>query len=165
MTSWEPELAGDRPPLKPGHVWLTRRRWDAYFLAAFVAVVVGGIVTWWFTADLQKIGAGLLPLVPLWLTIRWGWPREGSAVRTAESTPGMVPLLKWLAVWGSVGLLGILPLGIWVPLESEGVPLTWSQALILIGYLVAWFAGLLLGVHRIEARFKKPRPTDPGGLD
>ncbi|MEO6810740.1 MAG: hypothetical protein ABI353_16620 [Isosphaeraceae bacterium] len=162
MTGFEPELAGDRPAIKPGHIWITRRRWDAYFLVGVLAAGVCGLP---WLIDPRPALSGALVLAALWLFIRWGWPREGLAVRSARKTPGMVPLLIWLTFWGIIGMGGSLLFVGEIPMpEDAGQTWTLKQWLSFAAFIVPWFAGLLLGVHRIERRFKKPRPADPGGL-
>jgi hypothetical protein len=162
MKDW-PSLS-DEPSLapKPGHVWITRRRWDAYFLAAApVAVIIGVLTLRYSTRGGAMAMGGLAQFAMTWALIRWSWPRGGRSARTLSGTPGTIPLLWWLATWGLLlGLGGGALLHRFVPIPEEGGSWDIGSSIIWAGFAMGWFAGLLVGGSHIERRYRKPPPCD-----
>lgn len=167
MTPWEPELAGDRPPLKPGHVWLASRRRDACYALGAVGIIICIELERRFSAEVLWAGVFVLGIMMFsWLSTRWQWSREGTAVPAISNSHSVGPLSIWSVSWVFVGVFGLALLEIGMfSLMAKGARWTARSGLLLAGFAVAWFAGLLLGVAWIKCRFKKPRPADPAGLD
>jgi hypothetical protein len=135
---------------KPGHVWITRRRWDAYFLAAALVIAVVGPLVFWSTSR-ATVAAGLVPLAALWALVRWSWPRDGTAVRRISAYPGIIPFLCWLLGWGVlIGVGGGILLNENLPLPEKGESWNARSAIVWAGFAIGWFSGLLIGCARIE---------------
>jgi hypothetical protein len=77
-------------------VVLTRRRWDAYMMPAFLGAVTIGILRFWQTGQLQD-ALSPIAVIPIWLMLRLYTPRDGMPVTTIRSTPGAVVLLWSIA--------------------------------------------------------------------
>lgn len=153
----DPDLSdGERPALKPGHVWLTRRRLGLYCLAGTLAVGAVAAGEWWYFREPRFVFPTLLFPV-LWLGLLWSLPREGVPVPTIRGKPGLIPLMKWLVAWGLVGIVMIegFSRGGFIP--PEGQPWSVGRAAIVVIAFVAWFAVLLLGGHQVECRYVKKR--------
>ena len=163
-----PDLSdGERPTPKPGHVWITRRRWDLYFLVGMLPALAISLGEWWVLRDRRFLGQ-IVPMLALWMFTRWQWPRQGAAVRTLRGTPGQIPLMKWLGAWGLVGIVLIVGLDRARFFPPEGLSYSRGQAAVVILSMVAWVAGLLVGVDRLERRFgkkKKQSTQDGSGID
>jgi hypothetical protein len=157
----EPSLSeGEHRMPKPGQVWITRRRWNAYFLAASPVALTGALV-FWFSSKTSII-AGLVPFAVLWAIVRWSWPREGAAVWNLSATPSMVLLVWWILTWGLlISLGGGFFHDVLVPLPEKGQSWNMPSAMIWVGFTFCWFAGLLIGVSRIERNsWKLPASDD-----
>jgi hypothetical protein len=162
MSDW-PSLSEEQDIApKPGHVWITRRRWDAYFLAAAaVAAVIGTLAfqsSMWI--GIRAIG-GLASFAMIWAIVRWSWPRRGTAVPTLSATSGTIPILWWLATWGLLlGLGGGALLHVLVPMPVQAESWDMRSAIIWAGLAMGWFVGLLVGRSRIERHYRKPQTYD-----
>jgi hypothetical protein len=153
---------GEYAVQKPGHVWITRRRLDAYFLPAALVVTVSGALEFWFSSR-TIIFAGLVPFAVFWAVARWGCARRGgSAVPTLSAIPGMIPFLWWLFTWGLlIGVGGVTLLNVILPLPEKGQSWNARAAIIWVGFMICWFAGLLIGVARLERTYaRKPSASD-----
>jgi hypothetical protein len=135
---------------KPGRVWISRRRWDAYFLAAaLVNVVIGPLVFW--STSWTTVAGGLLPLAALWALVRWSWPQKGTAVRRIAAYPGVISLLCWLLGWGVlIGVGGGILLDENLPLPEKGESWKARSAIVWAGFAICWFSWLRMGCARIE---------------
>jgi hypothetical protein len=159
MVDSDSDLQGDRPrTLKPHHVWITRRRWDIYWLPVILTAVTLAIVAprqFWPEPRRTRLAAAAMVSIP-WLYFRIRWPREGRAVPTLDREPKTKPMLVWCALMLLLVMVG------WISLDLLGqfptVGQLWSvrQVLVVAGFMVAWSAITLVGGLWIERRFKKP---------
>jgi hypothetical protein len=147
--------------LKPGHVWITRRRWDAYFLSAALVIALSKALMVPSTGKTTII-ATFVPLAAMWAFIRWSWPRGGAAEPTLSANPAVIPLLWWLTTWGLlIGVGGIILLDVIVPLPEKEWSWDVRSAILWTGFAICWFAGLLIGAALIERRYsRKPSASD-----
>jgi hypothetical protein len=165
VTRTDADLADDDlPAAKPGHVWVTRRTWDRYFLPAVAVAAVIGAVEWWRLGEPRRLTAPLM-FVLMWVFIRWSWPREGSLTERLTATPGMIPLLKWLAAWGLAGCTGLVALDALGVMPPEGRPWSLRSGLVVAGSMIAWLAVLCVVGSRIERRYMKPKSADGRRLE
>jgi hypothetical protein len=83
-------------------VRITRRRWDWYFLPGILLAAAIGVYLWQMFG-LSRSLIGPLPLIALWLFVRWGTPKQGMLVPTS-------PEDRQLIAWFSLTLLSAFPL-------------------------------------------------------
>lgn len=122
-------------PLQPDEILITRRRWDRFFLATTVVLVVLGIICAWLLRSLPLLAFPLVSLL-LWPLMRLSTPAKGLRYRKTPA-PEKRHLLIF-AVWCGVGVAII-------PLDS-------SHNGLAIGLMIVWFAILLCLAYRMDRR-------------
>ncbi len=145
----EPTDQGGPPP--PGHVRMTRRTWDCYFLPAIAVAVVGGaIAAWW--SDTPRFLAAPLGFVFLWLAMRFMTPKKGMVAPRIQSDPTRWAFLKFLGLWFLVAVA-------WFFCDFNYLAGKPAGTVVGIGLYVAWFAILLWRAGAADkARFDYERP-------
>jgi hypothetical protein len=148
---------------RPGHVRITRRL-DWYFLMGVVLASVLGAGVWWYCAARQALTCAPT-LLFFWAWMRWSLRRDGDSAPTIAGTPGAVPLLWWLGIWGlGVGVGGIFLLDRFVPIQGQGQTTPLRTIQIWVGFGLGWLVVLTTVGDQIERRFKK-RATDDSLLE
>jgi hypothetical protein len=154
-------MVAQMPDLQPGHVWVTRRRWDWFFLPGIaLSLIVWAWVSWYPGTD--RWWAGLLfvdCLVVFWLMFRLSCPQRGEQVVTISGQPGTVPLLRWVIGWSAVAMVGNVLYSVWFHYPQDNEELLQFPGLLLVGGMAAWFVVLLTGNHLIERRAKRHPPS------
>jgi hypothetical protein len=83
---------------------------------------------------------------------------QSEAAGSASATTALAPVLGWLLFWFLCGIGGVLVLCTLAPDGRSKPSFLWSC--ILGGFLLGWFAGLLVGLIKLErARPRKPLPA------
>jgi hypothetical protein len=75
-------------------VKVTRRRWQLYFLPATVVAAALGAIMTAVTGELRTLFAPV-PVICLWLLVRFYTPQEGILARRFSSDPDMLGLFCW----------------------------------------------------------------------
>jgi hypothetical protein len=165
VTRTDADLAdGDLPAAKLGHVWVTRRTWDRYFLPAVAAAAVIGGAEWWWMGEPRRLTAPLM-FVLMWVFMRWNWPREGSLTERLTATPEMIPLLKWSAASVLVACAGVVALDVLRIMPRDGESWSLGSGLAVAGFVIAWLAAHCVVGDRIVRRYKKPKAADDRRLE
>lgn len=124
-------------PLQPGEIWVTRRRWDRFFLFTTVVLVALGIVcAWWF----RSLGLLALPLASLllWPLMRLSTPTKGMRERKVNTAPEW-KFFSFMLLWAIVAVAGAI-------LFSECHPF-WFGVL-----LVLCISGMCYSAHQLDCR-------------
>jgi hypothetical protein len=149
---------------KSGHVRITRRL-DCYFLTGVIGTGVLGVGVWWYCAARQAL-TGAPILLFWWAYSRWALHRDGDSYPTITGTPGLIPLLWWLGIWGlGVGIGGTFLLNAFVPLPREWQPMPHRTIQIWVGFGLAWFVVLATVGDQIERWYKKGKTADDSPLE
>jgi hypothetical protein len=127
-------------PLQPGEILITRRRWDRFFLATTVVLVVLGIICAWLLQSPTPLAFPLVSLL-LWPLMRFSTPAKG--LRCGKTPAPEKRHLLIFAVWYGVGVAII-------PLDNSHNGLT-------IGLVIVWFAILLYLAYRMDRRREATR--------
>jgi hypothetical protein len=128
-------------PLQPDEILLTRRRWDRFFLATTVVLLILGILCAWLLRSLPLLAFPLVSLL-MWSLVRFSTPAEG--LRHKKIPTQAKGYLLLFAVWCSIGVVIIASLGN-------------SHNHLAIGLGIAWLAIFLYVGHRIDRRLEAAR--------
>lgn len=125
---------------KPGHVFLSRRTWDVYFLIGEIAAGVVGSFSWWASGSARHLGT-CVPLLVLWLLLRWGWPVEGRQVPSIPRAGRLIPLLSFGCTW--FVLLMFLGTELDRMTLPEGRPVSAGRGAVRAIVFLGWFGSLV----------------------
>ena len=138
---------------EPTKVVLTRKRWDAYMLPLFIVVIFVAAFLARQSGQLRFVGAPL-GVLSLWAMLRFTTPRDGMAVKTIRSTPGLVVLL-WCSATGIV-LFGLLvAIDVYLLDYPFHAPLEPYHALLLAPPFMVFLLGPIV-VDRVQKRWGNP---------
>jgi hypothetical protein len=129
-------------PLQAGEILLTRRRWDRFFSVLTVLTLAAGIVSAWCFRSFPPLAIPV-PIVAIWLMMRFTTPRQGMRCERISATPEKGFLL-FLLVWGAIGLATIS----WLGDRHRGLA---------IGLMILWAAVLLFQAVRVGRRREAAR--------
>ena len=118
---------------------LTRRRWDAYMLPLFVAMILFGAFSVWKTGQL-RFAAAPLGVLPLWAMLRFLTPRVGMKTSTIRSTPGAVVML-WFSGAGILLAGALVAVDIYLIGHPFRAPLEPYHAILFTPPFILIFAG------------------------
>jgi hypothetical protein len=68
--------------------------------------------------------------------------------------------MKWLLIWLSLAIVGILSLDYLLPLHENGEPSDWRTTIAWSAFMISWLAGLLIWASWFDHRFKKSVVSD-----
>jgi hypothetical protein len=116
-----------------GEKCLTRRRWDLLFLPAILVVTALSVTSYEFTGE-EKLLTGPLPVLGLWVWLRWTTPLGGTMAIPIPTDPEIGQLFGW-------GFLHVLVLAF---IDEHPANL--------IAVVVAFFIGVFFIASRWERR-------------
>lgn len=142
---------------RSGKVFLTRHRWNAYFLPLFLAAAVIGVIRVYQTGQLRF---ALLPIatIPIWLTIRWTTPREGMWASSARQVPTLFLMLAF-SVAAIFAMAVVLLIDIQLLGHPFNAPLEPYHALLFSPPFVILFTGAFLADRSSRKRSQNSTPT------
>lgn len=133
---------------EPGALLITRRRWDRYLLPSTVGLAIVGSVAAWQVGQ-PLVLAHCIPILGLWLFLRYMTPKDGMVSHSISGTPGLSGYVLFTLAWGVVGIVGIFAFNA----VKVAIP---HHIVIGTVLLLSWYA-VMMGRAYLEGRHRHRR--------